>query len=327
MSNSGGWKFAASSVNYPLFIRDIMSDYFDIQVNGYGGVDFNQDDLQPGDLHKACQKLAEDGVGGILATFITDSPEAMIRRIERVVALREKDELAKKMIAGIHIEGPFISPVPGYKGAHPDDAIRPADLEIAKRLVGAAAGLTKIITLAPEQDAGFKVTRWVSDQKAAVSAGHTNASLDQLNGAIDAGLKMFTHLGNGCPMQIHRHDNIIQRALSQREHIWCCFIADNVHVPYVALGNYLRAAGLDRCVVTTDAMAAAGLGPGRYQLGRWDLLIGDDMAAWAPDKSHLVGSAISMKVSAEKLKGQLGLSGEEVKLLTEINPRKAVAGC
>jgi N-acetylglucosamine-6-phosphate deacetylase len=301
-----------------------MSNYFDIQVNGYGGVDFNQDDLQAADLHPACQKLAADGVGGILATIITDSPEAMTRRIQRVVALREKDDLAQKIIAGIHIEGPFISPVPGYKGAHPDDAIRPADLEIAKRFLEAAGGLTKIFTLAPEQDAGFELTKWLAAQGITVSAGHTNASLEQLQGAIDAGLKMFTHLGNGCPMQIHRHDNIIQRALSLHEHIWCCFIADNVHVPYLALGNYLRAAGLDRCIVTTDAMAAAGMGPGRYKIGRWDMLVGEDQAAWAPDRSHLLGSAISMKQSEEKMKGQMGLSGEQVKLLTEINPRKAV---
>lgn len=306
------------------FIPYSMSDYFDIQVNGYGGVDFNQDDLSAQDFHTCCEKLAADGVGGILATFITDQPQTMIKRISRVVELRAGSELGKKLVQGIHIEGPFISPVAGYKGAHPDDAIRPADLEIAKKLVGAAGGLTRIFTLAPEQDDGFKTTQWLAGQGIVVSAGHTNASLDQLKAAIDVGLKMFTHLGNGCPMQMHRHDNIIQRALSLHEHLWCCFIADNAHVPYVALGNYLKAAGLEHSLVTTDAMAAAGMGPGRYKIGRWDMLVGEDQVAWAPDRSHLVGSAISMKLSEQKMKDGLGLTGEQVNLLTKVNPRKAV---
>src|SRR5205814_4230702 len=126
-------------------------------------------------------------------------------------------------------------------------------------------------------------------------AGHTNASLEQLQAAIQAGLSMFTHLGNGCPMHMHRHENIVQRALSLSDQLWLMFIADGAHVAFPALGNYLRAAGLDRCVVVTDAIAAAGMGPGRYRMGRWDLLVGPDMVARAPDGSHLVGSAGTMK--------------------------------
>ena len=107
-----------------------------------------------------------------------------------------------------------------------------------------------------------------------VSAGHCDPSLDQLRAAIDAGLSMFTHLGNGCPMQLHRHDNVIQRALlaCRRPPLpWVSFIADGAHVPFFALRNYLKVVGFDRAIVVTDAIAPAGLGPGRYTLGRWDL--------------------------------------------------------
>ena len=83
-----------------------------------------------------------------------------------------------------------------------------------KRLLDAAGGLTKVVTLAPERDPGFRVTRMLARKNVIVSAGHSDASVDQLQAAIDAGLAMFTHLGNGCPMQMHRHDNIIQRVLS-----------------------------------------------------------------------------------------------------------------
>jgi N-acetylglucosamine-6-phosphate deacetylase len=302
----------------------VAVEYFDLQVNGYGGVDFNQDALTPDDLHRACQALERDGVAGILATIITEKVDLMIARLQRLVELRTRDELANKIIAGIHIEGPFINETTGYRGAHPADAVIPADLETTKQLIHACGDLLRIFTLAPERDPGLRVTNILAKSGVTVSAGHTDASLDQLRAAADAGLKMFTHVGNGCPMQVHRHDNIIQRALAMRDKLWLCFIADGVHIPFVAMGNYLRAAGLDRCCVVTDAIAPAGLGPGRYKLGRWDLLIGDDMVARAPDGSHFVGAAISMKESHRNLRDKLGLSEPDCHKLLVENPRRAV---
>ncbi len=302
-----------------------MSNYFDIQVNGYGGVDFNQDDLTADDLHKACARMEADGASGFLATIITEDLTKMCARLARLAELREHDPLAKKLIAGFHIEGPFISDVDGYRGAHPKDAVRPANVDDAKRMLDAAAGLTKIITLSPECDPNFATTKFLAKQNVTISAGHCNPTLDQLRGAIDAGLSMFTHVGNGCPMQMHRHENIIQRALSQSDRLWLCFIADGVHVPFVALGNYLRAATIDRCIVVTDAIAPASLGPGRYKLARWDLLIGEDMVARAPDGSHFVGAAITMEQSEKNLREKLNLSEVDVQKLLSTNPRRAIA--
>lgn len=181
--------------------------YFDIQVNGYAGVDFNQADLSADDLHRACERLRGDGVEGILAAIITEKEEFMIRRIARIVELRKADELARSVIEGIHIEGPFLNPKDGFRGAHPVDAIRTANVELMERLLEASEGLTRIVTLAPEQDPGCRVTRMLADQGITVSAGHTDASLLQLEEAIDAGLSMATHLGNGCPGMLSRHDN------------------------------------------------------------------------------------------------------------------------
>lgn len=298
--------------------------YFDLQVNGYGGVDFNADGLTPDALHRACEKLHADGVAGILATIITADVDAMVARLKALATLREQDSLAKRIIAGIHIEGPFINETNGYRGAHPAHSVIPADVHVMNRLLEAAGGLTRIVTLAPERDPDSAVTRLMARQNIVVSAGHTDASLDQLESAIDAGLSMFTHVGNGCPMQMHRHDNIIQRALSLSDQLWLTFIADGVHVPWPALRNYLRAAGLHRCIVVTDAIAAAGLGPGRYTLGHWDLLIGQDMVARAPDGSHLVGSAGTMPRSESNLIEHLRLNDAEVRLLLDGNPRKAL---
>ncbi|MEA2708996.1 MAG: N-acetylglucosamine-6-phosphate deacetylase [Phycisphaerales bacterium] len=300
-------------------------EYFDLQVNGYGGVDFNTDGLTAADLHRACEKLQSDGVAGILATIITEKIDLMCARLARLVELRERDSLATKIISGIHIEGPFISEKNGYRGAHPLDSVIPADGETAKRLLGACGGLLRVVTLAPERDAGCAVTKMFADAGVIVSAGHTDASLDDLERACDAGLKMFTHVGNACPMTgMHRHDNIIQRALHLRERLWLTFIADGVHVPPVALANYLKLAG-ERAIVVTDAIAPAGLGPGRYKLGRWDLLIGDDMVARAPDGSHFLGAAITMKQSHANLRNKLGLSDERCRQLLVDNPCRAVS--
>ena len=298
--------------------------WFDLQVNGYAGVDFNQDRLTAENLHRACKRLRADGVGQILATIITEDLSTMCGRIATLARLREQDPLARRVIAGLHVEGPFLSPLAGFRGAHPADAIRAADENAARQLVAAGAGLVRLVTLAPEQDPGFRVTRWLARQGVVVAAGHTDASRDQLQGAVDAGLTMFTHLGNGCPGQLARHDNIVQRALSLADRLWLCFIADGIHIPFFALRNYLRLAGLGRCVVVTDAMAAAGLGPGRYTVGRWDLLVGADLAARAPDGSHLVGSAMTLQQSVENLVQQVGLQPAEAVRLVRRNPRQAL---
>ena len=302
-----------------------FGSYFDLQVNGFGGVDFNAVNLTLDFLHAACEKLVSEGVAGILATVITADIADMASRLRAIYSIREKDPLVAQVVQGFHLEGPFISPQNGYRGAHLASAVRPTDLDATNRLLDATGGLTKIVTLAPECDADFKVTRMLVKQGITVSAGHTDASLDQLQGAIDAGLSMFTHVGNGCPMLMNRHDNIIQRALSLSDRLWLTFIADGAHVPWPALGNYLRSAGMDRCIIVSDAIAAAGLGPGRYTLGHWDLLVGQDMVARAPDGSHLVGSAGTMDRSAKHLREQLKLSESDVHRLTCENPRKAIS--
>ena len=296
----------------------------DIQVNGYAGTDFNRDDLTAEALHHACTCLLEDGCDQILATFITDTVPNLEKRMSRLVELRAKDSLAQEVIAGIHIEGPFINPEKGYVGAHPPHAVKPANLEDTKRLLDAAGGLTRLITLAPEFDEGFHVTEFLASNGVTVSAGHCNPSLAQLQSAIGHGLSMFTHVGNGCPMQMHRHDNIIQRALALRDQLWLCFIPDGVHIDFFALQNYLRCAGLERTIFVTDAISAARLGPGKYTLAGWDILIGDDLVARSPDGSHFVGSTVTIPRILSNGQQSLGLSKSDLAVLLDANPRKAV---
>lgn len=286
--------------------------YLDLQVNGYGGVDFNADDLSADSLNQACVRLDQDNVAGLLVTLITDDIGRMSARLTELVRLIQEDPLAQRLIRGFHIEGPFINSRPGYVGAHQVGAVRPANLDDMKRLLDSAAGLAKIVTLAPECDEHLLVTKMLAQQGVIVSAGHCNPSLDQLDAAIDAGLSMFTHLGNGCPLKMHRHDNIIQRVLSRADRLNIGLIADGVHVPWMALSNYLKTAGIERCFVVTDAISAAGMGAGQYQLAGQDVIVDDDGGTWAADRSHLVGSAGTMPMAEQKLKHRLGLSDTDV---------------
>lgn len=296
----------------------------DLQVNGFAGVDFNRDGLTPEALRHACMAARETGADQIFATIITDSLEAMCRRLARLVELREADAEAREIIAGLHIEGPFLNPAPGYIGAHPVKHARPADTESARRLIDAGRGLVKLVTLAPECDPEFGVTRWLAGQGITVSAGHCDPPLDTLKAAADAGLTMFTHVGNGCPQVLHRHDNIIHRALSQADRLWLCFVVDGTHVPPLALANYWRAVGgLDRVIAVTDAISAAGLGPGKFTLGEQTLEIGEDLIAWGPGKAHFAGSTATM-ARIRQVAGGMGLSDGEISQITAANPRRAL---
>jgi N-acetylglucosamine-6-phosphate deacetylase len=194
-----------------------------------------------------------------------------------------------------------------------------------KRLLDAAGGLTRIVTLAPERDDDARVTNFLAGNGIKVSAGHCDPTIDQLHAGIDAGLSLFTHLGNGCPMTLPRHDNIIQRALSLSDRLQIGFIADGVHVPFVALGNYLKCCGYDRAFIVTDAICGAGLGPGEYTLGDRRVVVDENLATWAADRSHLIGSAGTMRRSAENLHGELRLDEGQIRQLLIENPKRIVA--
>jgi N-acetylglucosamine-6-phosphate deacetylase len=296
----------------------------DLQLNGYAGVDFNIDHLSLDDLKRSCAAVRAHGGGRILATIITDQLDRMTARIRRLADLHAADPLISEVIAGIHVEGPFISPLPGYVGAHPAVHTLPAGVSAAEQLLAAGCGLVRLVTLAPECDSGMATTRWLADRGVVVSGGHSNASLEQLEAAVEAGLSAYTHLGNGCPLLMHRHDNIIQRVLMTPGLRWIMVIPDGVHIPYRVLGDYIRRIGIDRTIAVTDATAAGGMGPGRFTLAGQEVVVGDDGAAWAADRSHFVGSTASMAFIRDALRTAIGLTADEVDRITSVNPSRAI---
>jgi len=300
----------------------MKNKYYDIQVNGYAGVDFNQNNLTIENLKHACRKLEEDGVEGIFATIITTDLVDMISRIKQLAYLRQQDSVVSKIVKGIHVEGPFINPALGYCGAHPGKYILNPNVEVMKKLVDAGDGLVRIVTLAPEMDDNNEVTKLLNSQNIIISAGHCRPNIDQLKSSIDAGLSMFTHLGNGCPQDLPRHDNIIQRVLSLKNDLLICFIADGIHIPFYALKNYIAIAGIENVIITTDAMAAAGANPGRYRISNIELEVGEDRVVREPGKDNFAGSAIDMKSSYKNLIEHVGLTIGESQQLTYSNPMK-----
>lgn len=297
-----------------------MNDWLDIQVNGHAGVDFNGDTWTEEELVSCCEDLQQQATGGILATVITAPLDSMQSRIARIANAIAAHPTVAATIRGIHIEGPFLNPTPGYIGAHPTAAACNADHTVAQKLLDAGGGHVKLWTLAPEADPGAKITRKLSDQGLVVAAGHSDASLDQLREAIDGGLQLYTHLGNGCPAELPRHDNIIQRVLSLAEQIKISFIADGHHIPWFALRNYLQIVPSEHTIIVSDAMAAAGLGPGRYRLADQWVEVDEDLSAWAAGRTHFAGSATTLPQMIELLNNNLKVSAQRLRQWTVENP-------
>jgi len=297
----------------------------DLQLNGYKGLDFNADEVDAAELRAACEAVRQDGGGRMLATIITDRLDRMTARISRLAELHAADPVIADVMAGIHVEGPFINPQPGFVGAHPAEHVLPATPQAARQLVAAGRGLVRLLTLAPERDADLATTRWLAKQGILVSAGHCDPAADVLDRAVTAGVAAFTHLGNGCPLSLHRHDNIIQRVLAADRLRWVMLIPDAVHLPPSMVRTIIRAVGIDRVIAVTDATAAGGMGAGRFTLAGREVIVDQDGAAWAPDRSHLVGSTASMGRIRAVLRGAVGLSDDQVAAVTQINPARALA--
>jgi N-acetylglucosamine-6-phosphate deacetylase/6-phosphogluconolactonase/glucosamine-6-phosphate isomerase/deaminase len=298
----------------------------DLQLNGFGGVDFGADDLTVEQVRAACAAVAARGGGQALATVITDSIPALVRRIERLATFLEDDPVVRQTLVGIHVEGPFIRGDKGFVGAHPPAHARAATVDEATLLVAAGRGHVRMMTLAPERDRGCRTIGWLAEQGILVAAGHCDPSADELRQACAAGLRCFTHLGNGCPHVLPRHDNVIHRAIACETLPWITMIPDGVHVPQPALRNWLRAIGSERAIAVTDTTAAGGMGPGTFRLGSQSVTVDADGAAWSADRTHLVGSTAGMDDVRRVLGALPGFTTADVDRLTATNPRRALAG-
>ena len=270
---------------------------FDLQVNGFAGIDFQQPNLSLEELRLACLGLRNHQTHRILLTLVTDGIDALERQFARIEAMRNRDELVRETVAGYHLEGPYLNPEEGYRGAHPAKFIKAPDWKEYQRLQKAAGGNIRLVTLAPEWPGSARFIAALTRSGVVVSLGHTNASESEIDGAVKAGAALCTHLGNGCPAVMPRHDNITPRQLA-RDDLVACFLPDGIHIPPTVLKNFLRAKPADQIIITTDAMAAAGAPPGRYSIGKSRVDCGRDGVVHFPGTEYFAGSSLTPEKGA-----------------------------
>ncbi len=279
-------------------IRAAGPGLVDLQVNGYAGVDFNDSNVERLTLEKvraAFEAMQRCGVVSVLVTIITAPIEQMIARVVRMVELRKTDELLSSMIAGFHIEGPFISSEDGPRGAHSlEYVMTPKDSpDLLDELQAAAEGTVRLLTLAPELPGAMKLIADASSDGVVVSLGHHKADAETIDRAVEAGAKMCTHLGNGSHYMLPRLDNYLQRQLAD-DRLWAGFIADGHHIPFPTLKNFIRAKTPQHSVLITDAMMAANMPPGTYSIGDVTCQVHDDGFVSHDDSPSLAGSVLTM---------------------------------
>lgn len=301
--------------------RSLETKLFDFQVNGFGGVDFQSESLQLEEMKRAVEALHRHRTTAIFFTLITDSVEALRRKLERIEALRAQDEAIAATVRGYHLEGPWISTEPGYHGAHPKEHACKATLQDYRRLRDAAGGNLKLITLAPEVEGCLSVIEAATADGIRIGLGHTNASEQAIDEAIAAGATLATHVGNAVPLHLHRHDNIIQRLLA-RDELIACLIPDGIHLPPFVLRNFFRAKSSCNVFFTTDCMAAAGAPPGTYTVGPHEIEVGADGIVHLPGDSRFAGSSLTLDQGVENIVEWLALDREDAVELCSAAPAK-----
>lgn len=295
---------------------------FDFQVNGFGGVDYQRESCGAPELERSAVALRRHGVSGIFATMVTAESDRLCARFAALERARAGAPEWNRIAVGYHLEGPWLRPEPGYAGAHPPGPMHPPSEAEFARYQSAAEGRIRLVTLAPEWPGSAEFIAAVARQGVHVSLGHTNATDAQIDAAIQAGARFATHVGNGTPVTLPRHDNIIQRLLA-RDELTACLIPDGVHLPPFVLKNFFRAKPPGRVLFTTDCMTGAGAPPGRYTIGDLEIEIGTDRVARKPGTGNFAGSTLTPDEGVKRLVEYLGLAPDEALRLWTDAPRAA----
>ncbi|MFC5190837.1 N-acetylglucosamine-6-phosphate deacetylase [Algoriphagus aquatilis] len=265
--------------------------FTDIQVNGYGGLDYNAIQSDVLALGQISRKLLSYGVTSHFPTIITNSPEKISALIQQVVQHRKMDSLAQSCITGIHIEGPFISPEDGPRGAHYREFVQAPNWNLFQKWIEESEGLIRMITLSPEWEGSASFIEKCMEYGILVSIGHTNASHAQILEAVTAGAGLSTHLGNGMHGIIARHPNYLWSQLAA-ENLSATIIADGFHLPAEVI-QVFRKVKAEKLILVSDSVALAGMPPGDY-----DAAVGGKVTLTLNNKLHLFGNPNTLAGSA-----------------------------
>jgi N-acetylglucosamine-6-phosphate deacetylase len=263
------------------FVGLLCPGFIDLQINGAFGADIGPD---PDAIKTLVTRLPTTGVTSFLPTLISSPSE---RYEEFFDALEEGAVENGARVLGAHLEGPFLAP--DRKGAHDPAHLRPIDLGFLRELL--RSGKVRIMTLAPELPNSLEAIELLLEEGAVASAGHTDATCEEVTRAVDAGLSLGTHLYNAMRPLAHREPGTVGALLTD-DRVKVGIIADGVHVHEAALRLAYRAKGSEGLILVTDAMQAAGMPPGDYELGQRKVHL-EDGAVRLPDGT-LAGSALTM---------------------------------
>lgn len=274
----------AASLSLPGFV--------DLQVNGFLGTNFSSPDLTASDIREAFKALVARGTVAFLPTVITSPVEVYARNLPLLAGVMAEDAFRGHAL-GLHLEGPFISDKPGAVGAHNPDYVQAPDPDLLARLLDWGQGEVRLLTVAAEVSGVGEVVRAARKAGVTVSIGHSLFTTADLDRMAEAGASALTHLGNGLPNMLPRHDNPIWAGLAH-DAFTVMLIADGHHLPAPVLTTMVRAVGVERLVVVSDASPVAGLPPGRYDVLGNHAVLEPSGRLYNPEKQCLVGSTATM---------------------------------
>ncbi len=289
----------------------VVPGFVDIHNHGGGGASFTSGSAE--DVLRGVRTHHEHGTTTLVASTVTGEMDFLARRAGFLSELVEQGDLA-----GIHFEGPFISPC--RKGAHSEDLLRDPDPAYVRRLVDAARGTARMVTLATELPGGIDSVRLLADHGVIAAIGHTDATYEQTVEAIEAGATVATHLFNAMPPLGHRAPGPIA-ALLEDERVTVELINDGTHLHPAALELAFHRAGAHRVAFITDAMDAAGFGDGRYQLGPLAVDVTDGVARLV-DGGSIAGSTLTLDTAFRRAATVDRLPVEDIVRAISANPAR-----
>ncbi|HYA18351.1 MAG TPA: amidohydrolase family protein [Bryobacteraceae bacterium] len=273
--------------------------FIDLQINGFAGADFNNPSTHLDDIAGAIDAILATGVTRCLPTVITGPPESMVAALGNL--RRAQSELPRGCVfAGFHVEGPHIGAEDGPRGAHPARWVRPPNFDEFQRWQEAAEGNVRLVTLSPHWEHAPAYIEEVVKSGVAVSIGHTGATADQIAAAVDAGASLSTHLGNAAHAVLRRHPNYLWDQLAE-DRLSASLILDEIHLGEAFTRVALRAKGVERIILVTDAAAPASAAPGAYRLGELDVDLTSDDRVVLRGTNKLAGSALKMNQALANL--------------------------
>ncbi|HUA18295.1 MAG TPA: amidohydrolase family protein [Bryobacteraceae bacterium] len=304
----------------PLADATVLAPGFiDLQVNGFAGVDYNSPSSGHGEIAQSIHALFATGVTRFFPTVITGPPDVMRAALRNLAAAKAGLNEGPAMEA-FHVEGPYISPEDGPRGAHPARWVRPPDLDEFHRLQDAASGHIRLMTLAPEWPQAPNFIEAIVQEGVVAAIGHTRASPLQIADAVSAGATLATHLGNGADAILPRYNYVWDQLAEDR--LAASFIVDGIHLPKSFLNVALRAKGLERAILITDAVMPAGCAPGEYKLGEVEVELHPDASVRLKGGSRLAGSALRMDQAIANVTKLAGLTLRDAVALATRNPAR-----